>query len=100
MLYLPYCTRCTTITSIYRLSEIKILFFNFIALPLKYTVIIEALYLAIFSIQDHFDQHGYATYKTLESLLLNGANQADYSAEFQKVLSRTNINNQVISSIY
>jgi len=43
--------------------------------------------LAISSIQDHFDQPGYAMYKNLECLLLKAANQADYSAELQEVVS-------------
>ena len=47
----------------------------------------EALDLAISSIQDHFDQPGYAMYKNLECLLLKAANQADYSAELQEVVS-------------
>ena len=47
----------------------------------------EALDLAICSIQDRFDQPGYAIYRNLESLLLKVANQADYSAELQEVVS-------------
>ena len=43
--------------------------------------------LAISSIQDHFDQPGYAIYSNLESLLLKVANQADYSTELQEVVS-------------
>ena len=43
--------------------------------------------MAISSIQDRFDQPGYATYKSLESLLLKVANQANYSAELQEVIS-------------
>ena len=48
---------------------------------------LEALDLAISSIQDRFDQPGYAIYRNLESLLLKVANQADYSAELQEVVS-------------
>jgi len=60
-----------------------------IALPLKNThqKYFEALDLAISSIQDRFDQPGYAMYKNLECLLLKAANQADYSAELQEVVS-------------
>ena len=47
----------------------------------------EALDLAISSIQDRFNQPGYATYKNLESLLLKVVNQGDYSAELQEVVS-------------
>ena len=47
----------------------------------------EALHLAISSIQDCFNQSGYAIYRNLESLLLKVANQADYSAELQEVVS-------------
>ena len=46
----------------------------------------EALDLAVTSIQDRFDQPGYATYKNLESLLLKVANQTDYSTELQEVV--------------
>ena len=45
----------------------------------------EALDLAVTSIQDRFDQPGYATYKNLESLLLKVANQTDYSTELKKL---------------
>ena len=47
----------------------------------------EAIDLAISSIQDRFDQPGYAIYKYLESLLLKVANQADYSAKLHEVVS-------------
>ena len=43
--------------------------------------------LAISSIQDRFNQPGYAIYKNLESLLLKVANQGDYSAKLQEVVS-------------
>ena len=43
--------------------------------------------MAISSIQDRFDQPGYATYKNLESLLLKVANQPNYSAKLQEVIS-------------
>ena len=43
--------------------------------------------MAVTSIQDRFDQPGYATYKNLESLLFKLANQTDYSAELQEVVS-------------
>jgi len=43
--------------------------------------------LAISSIQDHFYKPDYAMYKNLECLLLKAANQADYSAELQEVVS-------------
>ena len=47
----------------------------------------EALDLAISSVQDRFDQPGYAIYRNLESLLLKVANQADYTTELQVVVS-------------
>ena len=49
-----------------------------------YCIYFEALDLAVTSIQDRFDQPGYATYKNLESLLLKVANQ---TAELQEVVS-------------
>lgn len=53
-----------------------------IVLPLK-TILRHCI---ISSIEDHFNQPGYAAYKNLESLL-KVANQADYSAELQEVVS-------------
>ena len=47
----------------------------------------EAMDLAISSIQGRFNQPGYATCKNLESLLLKVANQGDYSAELQEMIS-------------
>ena len=43
--------------------------------------------MAVTSIQDRFDQPGYATYKNLKSLILKVANQTDYSTELQEVIS-------------
>ncbi len=45
----------------------------------------EAIDLAVSSIQDRFDQPGYAVYRNLEALLLKAANKEDYTAEFQEV---------------
>ena len=47
----------------------------------------EAIDLAVSSIQDRFDQPGYAIYRNLESLLLKAANKEDYSAELREVMN-------------
>ena len=38
-------------------------------------------------LQDHFDQPGYAMYHNLESVLLKGANQENYTSELQEVIA-------------
>ena len=49
----------------------------------------EAIDLAVSSIQDRFDQPGYAIYQNLEALLLKAANKKDYmcSAELKEVIN-------------
>ncbi len=47
----------------------------------------EAIDLATSSIQDRFDQPGYAIYRNLEALLLKAANKEEYSAELQAVIT-------------
>jgi len=47
----------------------------------------EAIDLAVTGIKDRFDQPGYATYSSLESLLLKAANQSDYSVELEQIVS-------------
>ena len=47
----------------------------------------EALDLAVSSIQERFNQPGYAIYSNLESLLLKAAKQEDYSCELKEVRS-------------
>ena len=47
----------------------------------------EALDLTVSSIQERFNQPGYAIYSNLESLLLKAAKQEDYSCELKEVLS-------------
>ncbi len=45
----------------------------------------EAVDLVVASIQDRFEQPGYAIYKNLEALLLKAANQQDFSSELEYV---------------
>ena len=45
----------------------------------------EAIDLAISSIKDHFEQPGYIMYWNLDDLLLNAANQKDYTQQLHQV---------------
>ena len=47
----------------------------------------EVIDLAINSIQYRFDQPGYRIYRNLEAVLLNAANEKDYSIELSEVVS-------------